>query len=677
MAAPSAAEAKLPSWWGNALGRDEIVLPGFDRVGVEGTTVTLGSRRYRWSESYLPVAVESRAAAVAEPMALRIKTDGRWRDLRPESVHVVEATPHHAVLEARGRIGPDMTLRSRTRVEYDGVAMVEVTLQAERETLVQALETRVRVPRRPSLGVLRFDARSIRRKRRAVWDGQTYAGDFVNVLGFADGLRSFWWFADDARGWLLPEGPVTLLRQDSSFVELRQRLISGQSRVRGTHTFRFNFLATPIRELGSGWRRERIVRRANPKEAQLGRFQLWWITAFAHQDLPYTTYPPGAREALPERDREAYPGPDTNRANVRKWRRMGIERLPYFSGHCLSELDPALALFGDRWRIVPKMGKRGDAPFAAPIPKPWLSHRAEGYTDYLLHRFNREIDRLDLNGLYFDQGRVIDSQNPDHGGWRDSQGRRQGSLDILANRSYLKRLRTLFHVKGRPGHLFTHTSGVEVIPAYTFATSIVNGEQFRGAYAVDNDDYMGSLPLDDARIMFAPQQYGLRITWLPQIWHEHSKDPNWPGSTAQRRAWRNFRGLALVHDTPVWPFGREPEDERLGLIQALDRYGVSEATFTGYWEADAAVRTGDEDALVSFYRRPGQPGALLVVANLSPHARTIDLALDVQELGLAPNGWRWETLVQKPRQAGDETGVRLQVSIPGRDFTLVRLDAAS
>ena len=43
-----AAPGARPDWWGNSLGRDEVVLPGFDPVQVDGTRLTLGARTYDW-----------------------------------------------------------------------------------------------------------------------------------------------------------------------------------------------------------------------------------------------------------------------------------------------------------------------------------------------------------------------------------------------------------------------------------------------------------------------------------------------------------------------------------------------------------------------------------------------------------------------------------------------------
>ena len=53
----------------------------------------------------------------------------------------------------------------------------------------------------------------------------------------------------------------------------------------------------------------------------------------------------------------------------------------------------------------------------------FLTHRAEGYTDYLLYRFDDLITTLGMEGLYFDQGGVRLSSSMQNGGWLDKSGK--------------------------------------------------------------------------------------------------------------------------------------------------------------------------------------------------------------------------------------------------------------
>ena len=96
-----------------------------------------------------------------------------------------------------------------------------------------------------------------------------------------------------------------------------------------------------------------------------------------------------------------------------------------------------------------------------------------------------------MDGIYLDHGPPHDSNNLLNGGWYDSNGKLQSSLDILALRSFLKRLKTLFYVKNKPGYIFVHNSNREIIPSYGFVFGTIDGEQYRNSLI--NGNYLDSL----------------------------------------------------------------------------------------------------------------------------------------------------------------------------------------
>jgi hypothetical protein len=648
-----------------------VVLPGFAPLRTEGRDVLPGGRRYAWNDGFLPQRIESRGHAFAGPLALVATLGPERRPLRAASVRIVESAPDRAIVVAEGEPLPGLRVVATTRVEYDGVAMVTLELVPREPVTLDGLDFEATVERTPATRMLRFDAATARYQGRRQTVALDYAGPFLNAVGFPDGERSFWWFADDARGWVWNAPTVTEVEPGPERVLLRQRLVGARHRIAEPISLRFNFLATPVRELGGAWRKERIVATLDRRHAGLGRFHLWWGSAFAHVDLPYTGYPPGVEAKLPAADRRAYPGAEKNRALLAQWEReLGILRIPYFSGHCLSALDPELQRQRAAWELEPPFVAQGGlGGLDADVDKPCLTHQARSYTDYLLARFDAELDRIRAPGLYFDQASVLDSKKPEHGAWVDSRGKTQPALDILGTREFLKRLRVLFHQKGLPGYVFVHQSNSEVVPAYTFVTATLDGEQFRHHLRGMNDDYLATVPLDQARAQFAGGQYGIPTILLPQSWTLHANDPHWEGSAAQRRAFRNFMTLALLHDTLVLPAGFPLEDWRT-LVRQLDRFAIERADFVGYWSAAAAVASATPDTAVSYYRRRDPERLLLVVANLAPERRDVPLAVEAARLGAAP-GARIEARVVSSG-ASLEPG-RLAVSVGGKDFELVEL----
>ena len=139
-----------------------------------------------------------------------------------------------------------------------------------------------------------------------------------------------------------------------------------------------------------------------------------------------------------------------NKDLLQKWRSKNIERYPYFSAHVLSPLDPMIKKYEEIWKAIPewRTKKKSDLPYRAKLAKTWLSHDAKGYSDYLLFRLNDIRQQLGIKGFYFDQGGILDSKNIYHNTWIDSDGKKRGSIEILAMRSFLKRLNTMLYLSG-------------------------------------------------------------------------------------------------------------------------------------------------------------------------------------------------------------------------------------
>jgi hypothetical protein len=650
-------------------GGQEVVLPGFAPLQLSGTRISAGPRRYDWEASFLPTKLYSLGSVVAGPLQLRLTRSGQRIVLRPSSVRVLESTPHHVVIEALGEPVPGLVVQVTTRVEYDGVAMVTLLLTPRVPVDVDGLDFEADVRTNQASRTLRFQTADIRRQKRDQEIGLSYAGPFLNAVDFSDGDRSFWWFADNAKGWIWNGPTVTEFGPSGDgLVRLRQRLIGARYRIAAPMRLEMNFLVTPVKDLGAAWRRERLVAGVSRAEGELGTLHGGWTTAFAHTALPFTEPPPSVLTQIPATDWSNYPGLAYNRELAAKnLATRGLYSLPYFSAHCLSALDPTLVANRTFWEVDPPfVVLNSNDSYPTRFEKPVLSHRASGYASYALSRMDVEIDKLGINGLYLDHASIMDSRSPYNGAWYDSNGRLQASTDILGMRSFLKRLRTLFHQKGRPGFVLVHASNSELVPAYSFSTAIVDGEHFR--HRLVADDYIASVPLDQVRVQNAPMQYGVRNVWIPQFEYHHRSDPTWFGTSAARRAFRNFMTLVLLHDGEFWPVG-VPDSERLPLLSALDAFGVSAAKFRGYWNETRHASTSRALARISSYWRPGK--LLLVVGNLSSAAESVDVRVFLASAGLPATATA--RLVPEGTPLPMTSG-RIDLAIPAKDFRLIRIE---
>jgi hypothetical protein len=620
------------------------------------------------------VEVDAAGSPVATAMNLRLRVAGTAVLLQPSQVSVVESAADHALIQAQGEPYPNLLVTTTTRVEYDGVAMVSLTVTPRGFVDVQGLDQEVDISTTPNTRVLKFDTKNVRIQPRAQQIDPSYSGTFLNALGIADGDRSFWWFADNAQGWIWNGPTVTdLFSVSSNTVRLSQHLIGATYRISNPMQLQLNFLATPVRDMGSSWRKERVTGGVGTPEQGLGTLQISWDTAFIHVDLPYTTYEGNLMSQIPGPDLRAYPGLQANKTGMNQaFATWGIQILPYLSLHCLTQIDPGVVSHRAAWEVSPPFVNNDsfNPPWSTTFQKPQLSHRATTFTDYYVSRIATEINNLGMRGIYFDQASIVDSANPAHGAWTDSQGHTQASLDILGTRDFLKRTRNLFAAKGLPGYLFVHASNSELIPAYTFATAIVDGEQF--TELLQNSDYMASISLDQARVQFSPPQYGVRLAWLPEFDYFHANDPTWTGSAAQLAAFRDLMTLILLHDGELVPMG-VPYAERRSILQTLDAFGTDQAAFVGYWDGGPAAQPVQPDARVSFYLRSNPTTLLLVVGNFAAAAQTVDITVDPIAMGF-PAGKSLLVRMVPSNQVLAVSGNQIHVPVAQKNFQLVTVD---
>jgi len=265
----------------------------------------------------------------------------------------------------------------------------------------------------------------------------------------------------------------------------------------------------------------------------------------------------------------------------------------------------------------PKLFKDGLAPYSNGFSKPVLSHNADGYSDYVINRISHVIGELGAEGVYLDHGPPVDSDAPTSGGWRDENGIWQASLDIFAERDFLRRLNAELRERGRSGVIFVHASNREITPAFTHAYAIIDGEQYRSD--VIDGDYLALVSLAEFRARFAPSQSGILNYWLPGDWYVNRHNPKWQGSSRQLVAFRRVMALALLHDVALWPQGASL-NERRRLFRLLDKFGVADAEFRGYWHDAAYVTTSPHELPVSIYLGTRTMLAIIVNPDRANHA---------------------------------------------------------
>jgi hypothetical protein len=643
------------------VGAEEIVLPGFSALATDGNSVILGAGRiYDFSGGVLPTSVVAKGDQLAGPLQIEIQVAGdRPKEVTGQAV-VKEATGHHVVLVGSASIGPELVIEVETRIEYDGLATVNLVLRPSGSVIVDRVTLKFGVGRSRDTKLLAYDTESYAYKKPELHDLCRGSG-YKNALGVTDTFRSFWFVADEPAFPLATrDRPPTELTCTATQVEVRQPLLPAL-RVDAPVSVQFAFLATPVKALPPGFRATRVVPNLSVGEEQLGNLQLWWVEAFPHYALPWTSYPEGARRKLSSQDLAAWPGLKANRDAVLYWRARGIERVPYMSLRAPSVLDPEVVQRQEAWQIQPPLYTPavGDGPYKQGFKRPYVSHRAPGFSDYLVTHLDSVLQSLPVRGFYFDQGPPIASANPLHL-TADARVRPPAATDILAMRVFFKRLSTALHLRGEEPLVYVHNSFSTVIPAYTFATALVQGEEYNVRLRQLN--YLSTVDFDLLQATYVSRQYGIPVIWLEEVWSDYlAKDRpaqfrgdtvSWLRSREYRNLWRNYVAVALLHDTQMWTLA--PQQIRQSLYQDLDAFGLERSTFAGYWELDPEWRR--RSVLVSMYTR-SDGRKLAVVVNRTPVAQVLSAA-NVPPLGAVE---------------GTSDGAWVGKRVPPHDFVLLRL----
>ena len=120
---------KIPTgpWKDTDLGTDDIVIPPFTPVVVEGQSVSVWGRTYRWYNSLFPVQVTSGGEELlAEPVELCAGGAPRGRR-NPAQVQIVEHSDTRAVVKCQGTLA-GVPVVARHLIEYDGMCLTTLEL---------------------------------------------------------------------------------------------------------------------------------------------------------------------------------------------------------------------------------------------------------------------------------------------------------------------------------------------------------------------------------------------------------------------------------------------------------------------------------------------------------------------------------------------------------------------
>ncbi len=239
-----------PWWLDDTTGADEVVLPPYKSLRVNGADVLPDGRSYRLGDCLLPVDVQIGGNPIlAAPVVLRARLGGQPRDWDGAAPTIREQNGHHVVMEGTATCG-GLVLAGRARIEYDGMIRTDLEIRpagATDEVAVEALTLEIPLHGRYAEYLYTFPGK---------WGSVANAGalpaagarhGFKPFVWLGDNDRGFAWFCESAQHWLPEdrEDAITVDREGDRVV-LRLRLLAGV-RVKAPLRYTFGFQATPVK----------------------------------------------------------------------------------------------------------------------------------------------------------------------------------------------------------------------------------------------------------------------------------------------------------------------------------------------------------------------------------------------------------------------------------------------
>lgn len=603
---------------------DNRIIPPFTPVdtvrGPDTLDARVWGRSYTWRNSLLPTQIVTQEEdLLATPATLEI--DGA--PLPAAAFTAGPSAPHRAEFVAS--ITTDAYELDETGwIEYDGVQHGTFILKALRD--LKGVKVKVTLPAaRVQFLHTSYDYNWGTKRTETVAKGYRQTFRFYPCVWLGDYEKGLCIFAESNATWKSESSSAATLTHDGAnavyTVTLADELKAGE-----TLPFDLGFLATPVRPL--------------PRNYPLNTFSDHYAAGMNRTGRRPTAYLILADAAwaglggffcdLPSPADS--PSAPLIRQHIAAARAGGAKGAPYMMARFLSEEYPEVAAFKNTWRLSPEQ--------TLDYEQQGRKHRVteicafSSGSDFFMWRLKDYLKRIPSDGVYYDFGLPPWCNNAEHGC--------TGRSTMLGNREFLRRTALCLLDSGVEEPLIIlHNTDSVMVPAFTFATHLFNGEHIRQHSSTLM--HHGKDLLDTyGATMFACELSSLPFGYINSVYH--AQDLLLPefGGTNEDPDLYKFRltkaviAGAIVHHTL-------PSISRLHfgifdkIVRIYDAFGVPEATFIGYWREPATVRVG-KDIYVSVYRQASGQKALAVISHIGREHITQDLQIEFNTgiLGMKP-----------------------------------------
>ena len=241
--------APLNPWWlDDDTGADDVILPPYKPLRVEGQTVRPWGRVYQFGRCLMPATVETAGAEVlAAPVTLSVTADGRRLTWQGDAPTVTTNRPERVEFSGTAQCAA-FELAGTARIDYDGMIRVDLELTPKGKPHVDELTLEIPLKPEHAEYLYHFPGKwqSVANSGKLPEAGFRHA--FKPFIWLGDNDRGFSWFCESAENWLPEdrEDAVTITREPGRVV-LRLHLIRGE-KIASPLAYTFGFEATPVKK---------------------------------------------------------------------------------------------------------------------------------------------------------------------------------------------------------------------------------------------------------------------------------------------------------------------------------------------------------------------------------------------------------------------------------------------
>ncbi|MHB0874764.1 MAG: glycoside hydrolase domain-containing protein [Anaerolineae bacterium] len=220
-----------PWWYGSHEGiSDEVMAPWTPLTveqGGDGVTVRPWGRAYRFGGAPFPIAVEAGGQPLlAGPVRVTARIDGEAVVLAGGPTQVVEQTLGRVTLKQQSSTAA-LSLTAETRIDYDGMALTDWSLEPRRPLTLESLTFEVPLRAEHAHLLYFFPGRWASTYNALALPPAGATMDFRPLVWLGDEERGLAWFCESDYNWVNADpDSVTAIAREGEAVVLRLSLVS-------------------------------------------------------------------------------------------------------------------------------------------------------------------------------------------------------------------------------------------------------------------------------------------------------------------------------------------------------------------------------------------------------------------------------------------------------------------